>query len=130
MNETERIDLGSGQWWDIRTRLTRAMEKAVTKASLGAIPQMRLDGETDPEKIRSQILGQMAAVDIGAIEDVYLLKGTVTYSFGPTVDIATIDALDAGLVRQVLTRMYELYTPQRLSQEKRDGFFETQSKVS
>ena len=121
--ETERIDLGNRQWWEVRTTLTRAMEKAITRASMGSIPPIRLEPNMDAEKIRAQLLSQASSVDIGAIEDVYLLKGTVAFSFGDNVSIEVIDGLDANMVRTVLDRMYQLYNPQRVTEAQRDGFF-------
>lgn len=120
--ETERIDLGDGQWWEIRTRLTRAIEKAVTRASLAAIPRLDPSENADEESVKSRLLAQIGAVDIGAIEDAYLLHGTVAYSFGQTVTMETIDALPADTVRRVITRMFELYNPQRVDEdEKKDS---------
>ena len=128
--ETERIDLGDGQWWEVRTRLTRAMEKAVTKASLSAMPAIKLEGTPDSEQIRNQLLSQMGVVDTGAVEDAYLLAGTIAYSFDPIVTLEIIDGLDAALVRQVLERMFQLYSPQRVTEVQRDGFFVTPSNRS
>ena len=122
--ETERIELPGGQWWLIRTRLTRGMEKAITRASLAAVPQLRANGVPidTPEAMTAALMSNVGAVDIGGIEDAYLLSGSVSYSFGETIDMATIDGIDASVIRSVLTRMYELYNPQRLSEEARKDF--------
>ena len=128
--ETERIDLGNGQWWEIRTRLTRGMEKAVNRVTMASMPAIRIDGTPDPEQIKAQLIAQMGQIDTGAIEDIYLLRGTVRYSFGETVDLDVIDTLDAAIVRRVYNRMMELYSPQRLSEVQRDGFFATPSNAS
>lgn len=126
----ERIDLGEGRWWDIRLKLTRAMDKAITRASLTAIPRINTTQGIDAEQVKVQLLERLGAVDISAIEDAYLLHGTAAYSFGERVDLETIDQVDAALVRQVITRMMELYNAQRLTEEQRDGFFAKPSKAS
>jgi hypothetical protein len=122
----ERIHLPDGGWWDIRTYLTRGMEKAVTRASLAAIPAILPNGKKDmtAQGITDQLLSNMNVVDTGRIEDAYLLHGTVGYSYGLTIDLNIIDALDSGIVRQVLNRMFELYNAQKLSEEERKDFFE------
>lgn len=125
---TERIDLGDlgeGQWWDVRTTLTRAMEKAVTRASLAAMPQLEPGANVTEETVKASLYSHIGAVDIGAIEDAYLMHGTVAYSFGPQVTMQVIDQLDAAIVRRVITRMFELYSPQRITPEQQDGLFKT-----
>ena len=124
--ETERIDLGGGQWWEIGTRFTRGMEKAITRISLTALPKLEINGDkpATPDEMVAQLTANMGAVDIGAIEDAYLLHGTVAYSYGPIVSLEVIDTIDAKVVRQVITRMWELFTPQRLTGEQRQDFFE------
>lgn len=121
----ERIDLPGGNWWNIRTRFTRGMEKALTRATLAALPKFEPNGNADmtQEAVTAQLTGNMGGVDIGAIEDAYLLYGSVAYSYGPQVNMATIDGLDAEIVRKVITRMYEVYNPQRVTEEQRKDFF-------
>ena len=132
--DVERLDLGGGQWWDIRTTLTRGMEKAITKATIASIPAIKDDETLDANAIKARLYSQLAMVNVGAIEDVYLVMGTVAFSVGPAalrielapggrVDLALIDTLDASLVRVVLNRMYALYTAQRITEDQRDGFF-------
>ena len=127
---SERIDLGDGQWWDVRPILTRGMEKAITKATLASVPAIKADDALDAEAIKAQLYSHLAMVNVGAVEDVYLAMGTVAFSLyesnlqpGERIDLALIDTLDATLVRKVLTRMYELYNPQRVTEDQRDGFF-------
>lgn len=128
--ETERIDLGKGEWWEIRRRLSRGMEKAITRASLAAVPKFSPTGVLTEEEVKAKLMENIGSVDIGAVEDAYLLTGTVAYSFGPAVNMETIDTIEAGVVRRVLTRMYELYTPQRVTEEQRQDFFGTRSSAS
>ena len=130
MEPTERIELGEGQWWEIHTRLTRGMEKAITKASMASMPAVDLRNSPNNEEIKSQLLRRMPQIDVGTVEDVYLLRGTVAYSFGPTVQIEVIDGLDSALVRRVLERMFDLYNPQRVTTEQHDDFFVAQSNHS
>lgn len=126
---TERIALPAENWWVIRTRLTRGMEKAITRVSLAAIPRLEANGQTEltAEKVTGQLLSNVGAVDVGRIEDAYLLHGTVSYSYGPAVDLETIDAIDAEVVRTVINRMFELYNQQRLTEEQRTSFLGTPS---
>ena len=132
--DVERLDLGDGQWWEMRPTLTRGMEKAITKATIASIPAIKDDETLDANAIKARLYSHLAMVNVGEIEDVYLVMGTVAFSVGPPalrielapggrVDLALIDTLDASLVRVVLNRMYALYTAQRITEDQRDGFF-------
>ena len=131
MVETERIDLPDGAWWDIRATMTRGMEKAVTRATLTHLPRRPRNGNTfvntfgTTEEITEELLRNIGDVDVSAIEDAYLLHGTVAYSYGERVTQDIIDGIDAGVVRQVINQMFELYNPQKLTEEQRQDFFVT-----
>ena len=127
MVETERINLPDGAWWDIRATLTRGMEKAITRATLTHLPRLPRNGKTfaTTEQITEELLRNMGDVDVSAIEDAYLLHGTVAYSYGERVTQDIIDGIDAGVVRQVINQMFELYNPQKLTEEQRQDFFVT-----
>lgn len=128
MVAVERIELEDGAWWDIRTTLTRGMEKAVTRATLSNIPILPRNGKAlTTEGITDEVLRNIKDVDVSAIEDAYLLRGTVAYSYGDRVDQETIDGIDAKIVRRVIDRMFELYTPQKLTEGQRQDFFEKPS---
>ena len=132
MVETERINLPDEAWWDIRATLTRGMEKAVTRATLAHIPRLPRNGQamTTTEAVTDELLRNLKDVDISAIEDAYLMYGTVAYSYGEKVDQETIDSIDAEVVRRVINRMFELYNPQKLTEGQRQDFFEKPSPVT
>lgn len=123
--ETERLDLGDGQWWEIRRVLTRGMEKNINRVTMAHVPQLTGDGKktANAEIIADELMHRLKEVNIGAIEDAYLLQGTVAYSYGPKVDLETIDAINAESVRIVITRMFELYNSQRIPEAERKDFF-------
>ena len=132
MVETERIELPDGQYWVIRKVMSRGMERAITRATLTALPRLTRNGKalTDTEAITEELLRNLGNVDVSAIEDAYLLHGTVEYSFGPQVTQEIIDGINADMVRQVINRMFALYNPQKVTEGQRQDFFETQSSAT
>ena len=107
---TERIEVPGG-WFDIKPTITRGMRKAFRLAGLRGFAKGidKNTDMTDSDALRKAILASPDKWDLDAIDDAYLLHGTVAYSFGPVVDIVTIDALPDEAVAPVLKRMQELY---------------------
>jgi len=107
---TERIEVPGG-WFDIKTTITRGMRKAFRQAGLrGFAKGIGKDVDmTDADALRKAVLASPDKWDLDAIDDAYLLHGIVAYSFGPVVDLATIDALPDEAVAPILRRMQELY---------------------
>lgn len=130
MASVERIDLPDGAWWDIRTVYTRGIRRAITQASLRAAPGIVLNGDSSEEAIREKMLANPQNIDPTIIEDAYLLAGSVAYSYGPTVELATIDGLPDSVVQRVLGRLVDLYSRQQMPQDKEERFFENSSRPS
>ena len=128
---TERINLPDGNWWEIRARLTHGMQKTITRIILAALPNLASDGKIlNQEEITSQLYGNVGRIDIQALNDAYLLAGTVAYSYGPVVNMETIDGIAEEDVRKISDRMNELYNPQQLTEEQRGTFFAKPSPVT
>lgn len=116
---TERLTLPDGGWWEIKTVITRGMRKQINQASLKALGNNAgafMDGA------KERILEHPEALDLNAIDDAMLLVGSVAYSYGPTIDIATIDNLPEAVTQPVLDRLHQLYAG--MSKEQAAGFFE------
>ena len=136
MGDVEHLSFGDGEWWDIRTRYTRGIHKAVTTASLASLHGVNYNGGSvdkpivDVEDIKAALYRNIGQVDPCAIEDAYLLSGTIAFSFGPEVNLATISQVAQEIVEAVLTRMYELYNPQRAGVQQSANFSGKPSSVS
>ena len=124
MDDTEKIELSDGAWWTIKTMVTRGMRKAFRKAGLagfiGGIEKGVDIDFTNQDSLRKAVLAHPEAWDLDAIDDAYLLTGSVSYSFGDKIDLAIIDGLDDKYVEPVLNRMRELYA--EMAEERRQGF--------
>lgn len=123
MPDTERINLPDGQWWDVRTVVTRRLRKAFRRAGLKGF--MRgIDGNSanidisDRDALQRAVLAHPDAWDVDAIDDAYLIEGTVAYSFSDNVSLQTIDSLPNEIVEPVLVRMRELYIEMPESEHK------------
>jgi hypothetical protein len=119
---SERIELPDGNWWEIRTVVTRQMRKQFRRAFQQGLAKLGGLSSIEPGAIRQAIAASPHLIDLDAIEDAYLLYGTEAYSYGGTVDLATIDTVPETAVASVLSRMRELYA--EMSEETRKGFFE------
>jgi hypothetical protein len=111
---SERIDLGDGDWWDIRAVVTRGMRKKFRSAVISSIQTKNGAIDlSDSDAITEYIRTHMGDVDLDSLEDAYLLHGTVSFHIdGKTrekVDIEVIDAVDDTKVEPVLSRMHDLY---------------------
>lgn len=108
----ERIDLGNEQWWDIRTVVTRGMRKEFRKASLSGLSS-GMNGHaidlTNPEELKTYVLSHPDKWNLDAIDDAYLLHGTIAFSFGDKIALEIIDRIDDKIVSEILARMKELY---------------------
>ena len=124
MEDSERIELPNQNYWEIKTTVTRGMRKAFRKAGLaGFVKGIEKGVDIDfsnQDSLRKAVLANPGAWDLDAIDDAYLLVGSVAYSFGDKVDLATIDGLDDKYVEPVLSRMRELYA--EIGEEQRQGF--------
>ncbi len=120
--DTERIELPNGNWWEIKTVVTRKMRKAFRAAVFQAMPRLPGVDLADAEAVKKAVMESPQKLDMDAIDDAYLLGGTVAYSYGE-VNQETIDSLPEAVTDKVLARMRELYA--ELTEEKRKAFFGT-----
>ncbi len=110
--DTERIELPDDNWWEIKTVVTRRMRKAFRKAGILAVTGSGINiGEVieDPESVKEAVSQNIQNVDIDAIQDSWLLEGTVAFSFGKKVTTEIIDGLPDAYVTLVLGRVQALY---------------------
>lgn len=110
---TERLEFADGAWWEFRAVVTRGMRKAFRRAAATALIATMADGTgvdfTVPEQLRQYILAHPDGVNVNAVDDAYLLHGTVAWSFDAPVTMESIDALPDSCTHAVLSRMAELY---------------------
>ena len=110
--DTERIEVPGG-WWDVKTLVTRGMRKRFRSAGMKGFAR-GIDGRgdvdfSDGDALKKAIMANPEKWDLDAVDDAYMIEGTVTYSFGDTVSLETIDSLPDSAVTPVLKRMRELY---------------------
>mgnify|MGYP001584483923 CR=1 FL=1 len=124
---TERIAFDEGQWWEFYTVVTRRMRKAFTRAQVASVSgQLLADVNLDdPEAMRQYVMHHVADLDLGALDDAYLLQGTVALNVrdarGKTIRELTPDTLGDTLdhmAEAVLVRMRMLYVPMNAEQVK------------
>ena len=112
--DTLRIELPGGQWWEIRTVVTRRMRKAFRAAGLkGFLGGLTSNGTVvdmgDPEALKRLAMSHAGEWNLDAIDDAFLLEGTVAWSWPGIVTLDGIDSLDEQYTKPVLTRMQALY---------------------
>ena len=106
---TERVELPDGAWWEICPVITRGMRKAFRRAGLQILA--RADGVdlSNPGAFKKVIMANPGALDLDAIDDAYLLYGTMSWSYPEPISLEAIDKLPEKDVAVVLDRMRELY---------------------
>ena len=121
MSDTERIEFGDDNWWEVRTVVTRGMRKAFNRAqTLGVLGNIKLNGDsdidlTDASARRALLLAHLSELDLDALDDAYLLQGTVATSLVSTITPAMLDTIPDQYTNAVLERLRVLYAP--LSEE-------------
>ena len=121
MSDTERIEFGDDNWWEVRTVVTRGMRKAFNRAqTLGVLGNIKLNGDsdidlTDASARRALLLAHLSELDLDALDDAYLLQGTVATSLVDTITPAMLDTIPDQYTNAVLERLRVLYAP--LSEE-------------
>ena len=121
-NDVMRITLPDGAWWDIRTMVTRGMAKEFRRASLRLLGTAEVELDlADPEATAKALGRHPQLLNLDALEDAWLLGGTVAYSYGE-VTLEIIDELPDGHVETVLVEMRRLYSgPTEEEQGNLDG---------
>ena len=111
--ETERVQFEDGNWWDIRAIVTRRMRKAFRKAALrvvgGGLAMSNGLDLTDPEALRTHLIGHASALELDVVDDAFLLEGTVAWSWDTPVTLEAVDALPEANVNLGLARLRLLY---------------------
>ena len=106
---TERVELPDGNFWEIRTVITRGMRKAFRRAGLQILAHADGVDLSDPEAFKKVVMANPGALDLDTIDDAYLLHGTASWSYPEPVSLEAIDKLPEKDVTVVLARMRELY---------------------
>ena len=120
----ERIDLSNGMWVDIYAMVTRGMRKKFRNAATtGAVGRLHINGDTDlsdENAVKTLLLANLAAFDLEAVDDSYLLHGIKAWSWPDPVTLEIIDAMPAITIAKVLERMQVLYAEVPQEQQKKD----------
>ena len=109
MPDIERVELPGGAWWEIRIIVTRGLRKAFRKAGLKVLSKADGVDFSDPDAFRKALMSHPDALDLDAVDDAYLLAGSVAWSYPETITLEAIDKLPEGHVAIVLAKMRELY---------------------
>jgi hypothetical protein len=109
-----KITWDDGKWWQIRTEVTRGMDKALNKAAIGGIAPAMRDGDAslfeDPEALKQQMISKMDEVSLSDRDDAMLLVGTIAsnlFEGDPSVEV--FDELPKRYVNDVLSIMKREY---------------------
>ena len=106
---TERVELPDGNFWEIRTIITRGMRKAFRRAGLQALSNVPGVDFADPEVFKKAFQTRPDLVDLDLVDDAFLLYGTVSWNYPESISLEAIDKLPEKDVALVLARMNELY---------------------
>ena len=108
--DTERMELTGGGWWEVRKNVTRSMRKAFRKAQLkGYLGGLDGQDASDTEALQKAVLSNPGSWDLDALDDAYLVHGTVGWGFEVKPTLEAIDALPEEMGAPVLRKMRELY---------------------
>lgn len=112
-SNTETIAFEDGHQWTFASQVTRGLRKRFQKAALSIVSGgMDANGDidmADPDALRRYAMAHPERLEVGKVEDAYLLYGTLSYSFGDEISTEFIDNLPEKYVNPVLERMKELY---------------------
>lgn len=108
--ETERIELPGGGWWEIKAWLTRGDRKQIRRME-SSWYAIREDATSDDiaDDPRSGVTIDRDKLDLGARDDLMLQLGTVAWSFDGEFSIEACDDLRDEVPQLVIERMRELY---------------------
>ena len=102
-----RVDLGNGQFWDIKAVQTYGMRKQIKKLAQSAMTEtMRMEQSASGTSV--EILDMMALTE--QIETHTLLVCSVGWSWPEAIDANTLGNRDGWMVDEVLKRMSDQYT--------------------
>lgn len=108
-----RIDLGSGQFWDIKPVQTYGMRKQIKKQAQAALTEtMRMEQSKDGTSV--ELLDMMNLTE--QVETQTLLVCSVGWSWPEAISVATLENREAWMLDEVLKRMNSLYsrTPEQI----------------
>jgi hypothetical protein len=101
-----------GNWWAFYIEPTRRMRKSFRRASRGylAIPGLVDLDTADEDAVKDFLRAHPTEIDMDALEDAYLVSGTVSWSWPDEPIGEAIDDRTDRYVVPVLQRMKSLYT--------------------
>ncbi len=108
-----RVDLGGGQFWDIKAVQTYGMRKQIKKnAQVALTEKMRIEQSKDSSSM--EILDMMNLTE--QIETQTLLICSAGWSWPEAIDANSLGNRDGWMVDEVLKRMNEQYirTPEQI----------------
>lgn len=121
---TERLELGDGNWFELRSVLTRGMRKQIDLASHKAIDRDKAISAgvnvENPQELKEWVLRQPEYLASSLVDDALLAVGIVSFSY-PGKESESLDDIPDALGRKVLERLRKLYFPS--SAEEMADFF-------
>lgn len=103
MEQSEKIEFDDGQWWTIRTVITRGMRKRLNQASVKMMKVRNNNGAG------FQFEPSTEGFDPEMLNDIMLLDATIGWSFPEEVSIDSLDSLPEEYTTAVLERLNQMY---------------------
>lgn len=102
--KTERLTFAdTGDWWEIRTTLTVALDREFSDIALQSQSLLQL---SDPSNTSSEVVKSLAAR-----MDQLMLKCTAAWSYGAVIEAILHNSIPVHHYQQVGDRMVSLYSP-------------------
>ena len=117
-NNVEEAVFDDGSWWRYRTLVTRGMRKAFHEAGFKAVARSLLHNGnanvedldlSDAKSITQRAISHPELLDLDAIDDAYLLHGTVAWSWDEPITLENLDKRADIHASAVLAQMKLLY---------------------
>ena len=125
MIASERIEFDDGQWWQVRTKMSHGMQRAIQQANPQALRVTRTP-EAPGALPAPDITIDWERYDFQAANEAMLLSATVAWSYGAvTKDV--LDEIPEEQYQQVLARVDELYSSNPLAQRNGAPLLKTSS---
>ena len=108
--KTERIELGDGAWWEIRTVLTVGMAKASEEVSLKYLKPKNLDAVAQGNGDKLEYEMNLQEVNLFEVTRVLVFAATVAWSYGPVTQQVFENEVPQADYQKVAGRCNELFS--------------------
>ena len=106
--DTEKIELGDNQWWEVKTHQTYGERKAIKKQATDVLTEsMRMESRSNDGTVSTEIVDMMQLQE--EIEFQTLVISSVAWSWPDKLDRLNISIRDGWMIDVVLKRLNELY---------------------